>query len=350
MQTITQKAKNVRLDWMFDPYQDLLYFFLPVPLAILMFAAAVSSGSTHALLYSIISVELIGLGSFHQGATWFHFLDKNNRSHYLKGPRGKVNFILVPVLILLLMITGEIFIPALTFLIYMCWTLNHAVQQNIGVLLLYQNGKSENARVPREIQIWSQRLIGLSCALFFFRKFLAGDSPLSDWMWLPIGASFVAGIWYCGLFIKNLSAQISEGKSFNLPEFAFWILSVTYLLPFAFLGNKYEDALLIPLVVHWCQYIGINYVLTSRKYEGESAGDLPSKHPIRLYVISGLALVLFFEAMNAFYKCHSDGLLGQVLTGFILGTGMVHYYLDGIIWRFRDKFPREAILPYLIRQ
>ena len=337
---------------MFNPWQDLLFFFLPVPIAFLMFACAQAFEATNALLFALIAQEVLGLSSFHQGATWFHFLDKSNREHYFVGLKGFVNFLLLPLALFLATVFGEVYAPAFTFFIYVCWSLNHAVQQNIGVLLLYQNGKSEEARIPRDIQVWSQRLMSLCFALMFFRRILLPGTPLSDPFWIPIGICALAGIGYCIAYIVKLCGQLSSGKYLNVPSFMFWLVCVSYLIPFAFLGKNYDDALMIPLIVHWCQYIGINYIVAQRKYEnGERVENLPMQKPVMLYAVSGFTLVAFVAILTYLQKEQGESTLpGQLLKGALLGFGMVHYYLDGFIWRFRDKFPREAMLPYLVRR
>ncbi len=352
MQAIPQNVQSVRFDWMFSPWQDLLFFFLPVPIAFLMFAGAQAFEATNALLFALIAQEVLGLGAFHQGATWFHFLDKSNRDHYLVGFKGFRDFIAAPLALFLVTMAAEVYVPALTFFVYVCWSLNHAVQQNVGVLLLYQNSKSEEARIPRNIQVWSQRWMALCFALMFFRRVLVPGTPLMDLMWVPIGICALTGLGYSILYIVKLANQLAAGKYVNLPGFMFWLVCITYLIPFGLLGKNYNDALLIPLVVHWCQYIGINYVVAQRKYQGGRTENLPMKRPLVLYALSGFSLVGFVALLTYFQsdQGNNQSLSGQLLRGAVLGLGMVHYYLDGFIWRFRDKFPRDAMLPYLVRR
>lgn len=351
MQAIPQNVQSIRFDWMFSPWKDLLYFFLPVPLAFLMFAGAQAFELTNALLFALIAQEVLGLGAFHQGATWFHFLDKSNRDYYLVGWKGKLTFILTPLLLFCATVAGAVYWAPLTFFVYVCWSLNHAVQQNIGILLLYQNSKTEEARIPRDIQVWSQRLMALSFALVFFRRMVLLGTPMSELIWVPIVISAVFGLAYCVAYVVKLASQLADGRYVNLPGFLFWLVCITYLLPFGFFGKNYDDALLIPLVVHWCQYIGINYIVAQRKYSGEHTENLPLKRPVLLYLISGICLILLVSLLSFLQKAQgAEELCGKVLKGAILGLGMVHYYLDGFIWRFRDKFPREAMLPYLVRR
>jgi hypothetical protein len=355
MQAIPQKAKAQSVfgfDWMFSPWQDFLYFFLPVPFAFLLFCGAQAFESTNALLYAVIAQEVIGLGAFHQGATWFHFLDKDNRGHYFTGLKGKLNFVVVPLALFFSFLIGEMYVPALAFLVYVCWSLNHAVQQNIGIMLLYQNGKAQDeAKIPRDVQVWSQRWMAVCFSLLFFKRMLLPGTELAELMWVPIGISGALGVAICAAYIWKVARQVSAGKYLNMPGFLFWLVCITYLLPFGFIGKNYDDAVLIPLVVHWCQYIGINYVVARRKYENGVGDRLPLQRPVLVYVLAGFSLVTTITVLAYFQKMQGDSdMAGKTLRGMILGLGMVHYYLDGFIWRFREKFPREAMLPYLVRR
>lgn len=193
--------------------------------------------------------------------------------------------------------------------------------------------------------------MALCFVLLFFRRVLLAGTELSDMIWVPIFICGIAGLAYCFAFLLSISRQLNSGKYLNLSHFCFWLLCIAYLIPFAFLGKDYDDALMIPLVIHWCQYIGINYVVARRKYEDGHTEDLPAKHPLGLYALSGFGLVSVIAVLTYFQKSYGDNALpGQILRGAILGMGMVHYYLDGFIWRFRDKFPRDAMLPFLVRR
>ncbi len=352
MQSVSSKAQSIRFDWMFSPWQDLLFFFLPIPFAFLAFFVALHFNATSALLYAIITQEILGLGTFHQGATWFHFIDKVNRNHYLSTTKGKFLFIVAPVALFFATAFGSLVLPALTFFIYVCWSLNHAVQQNIGLLLLYQNGKDGNeARIPREIQAWSQRWMALCFSLMYFRKALLGGTPLFDMSFYVVAACGLIGIGYVIAYFVKMASELRSGKHMNFPAFAFWLVCVSYLVPFGFLSENYDFALMIPLIVHWCQYIGINYVVVQRKYGPERIENLPMGKPVLLFAIVGLSVVGLGLAIFGLEQVFAqDQVAKNLLRGSLLGMGMVHYYLDGFIWRFRDQFPREAMLPYLVRR
>jgi len=168
-------------------------FFLPVPFGLLLLWGSSAFEFSNVLLFALIGLEVTALGAFHQGATFFHFLDKTNQEHYFATRKGQFTFILMPLFLLFATIIGDYYLSAITFLIYACWALNHGVQQNIGILLLYQNGNTNEAKVPRSIQAWSQRWIAICCTLLFFQRTVMAGTALSEILYLPIACSVLIG-------------------------------------------------------------------------------------------------------------------------------------------------------------
>jgi len=38
-----------------------------------------------------------------------------------------------------------------------------------------------------------------------------------------------------------------------------------------------------------------------------------------------------------------------VVAGLLVGLANVHYFLDAFIWRFREPYQRQEVLPFLLR-
>lgn len=351
MQTVSQKESSLRFDWMFGQRADLLFFFLPVVLALAIFYGLEQAHALSLAVAIVVLEQAFGLGAFHQGATWFHFFDKVNRSQYLGDFRKFSVYMGIPMLLFAGTVVSDLFFPAFTFFLYICWSLNHAVQQNIGVLLLYHNGRAGEAVVPRPIEAWSQRWAAIFFSLLYADRVLLKHSLTEPfWYVLIAGSGLIAlgaGVAYC----LELAKQVKQEKHVNVPAFAFWLLCMVYLLPFAFLGKNYGDAILIPLVVHWCQYIGINWILAERKYSGELTRNLPISKPMLLMTVVGIALIAVSMSLGLTASfTEEDNMVKRLCVGIVLGLGMMHYYMDGYIWKFRDQFPRETMLPYLVRK
>jgi len=100
-------------------------------------------------LFTLIAREIVGLGAFYQRAIGFHlyFLDKRQRAHYFERWKGKLNFLLLPLFIFFAVLGCVIYFALLTLFIFICSSLNHAVQQNISIALFYNNGNDGEVRI-----------------------------------------------------------------------------------------------------------------------------------------------------------------------------------------------------------
>jgi hypothetical protein len=349
MTAYAPSTTKLRYLWLFGWQNDLLFFFLPIFAGILLFYVFEYANSLKLIFWVAILGQALGLGPFHQGATWFHYFDKRNWHHFFDNRTQRLKYFFVPAIIVLLSAIGIFVCRPLVMLIYIAWSVQHAVQQNFGILLLYHNHKAGEAIAPRDIEQKSIRSAAIFFSLLFFsRIYLNPASPIPGWQ-IIIAASLIWAIYCSALYVKELIKQMRAGAFLNVPALVFWFISVFYLWPFAFLGSKYDDAFLIPLVIHWFQYIGLNLILAKEKYAQNKNADLPMKNAILLYLGVCLIWALFVMAIILFaISFPAESWMSVGLIGIVVGLGMVHYYQDTFIWRFRDSFPRETLLPYLV--
>jgi hypothetical protein len=157
-------------------------------------------------------------------------------------------------------------------------------------------------------------------------------------------------------YVISLDQQVKAGAYINTAAQFFFCTSMISLAPLAFLGNTFAEGYMIPITVHWFQYIAINYVLVQNKYNvKERASNLPLAnfsfaHPMTLFFILclGIVVVTFtISGAKAMSIC-AQPLTQAILAGTILGLGNVHYFLDAFLWKFREPYQRQAILPYLL--
>jgi hypothetical protein len=227
--------------------------------------------------------------------------------------------------------------------------------------LLYHNPRSGEAIVPRELEILTLRLSTLFYVLVAaYRGWLPvfSSSLFSKLYLVALSLVFVAFVTSVVLYLRDLHAQIRAGASFNAPAFFFWILCLSFYMPMAVTQNPL--ALLLPSVLHWIQYIGLNSVMVRRKYSGEQAQFLSlissekaanSKMPGFRFFIYFSPAVLFVQ-FGSYLLCLAvwpqANCINHVWNSAFLGLAMVHYLLDGFIWKFREEYNRKAILPYLV--
>jgi hypothetical protein len=344
-QLATHYNPPVRWHWLLGRKQDLYFFFLPIPFAFLLyFLAHTSTVAQSVILAAFISTGL-GAEKMHLSITWFCYLDKENRDHYLSSKVKTRIFFVVPLLIIALTIAVQLVSPLIVIFITMAWTIQHVLQQNVGILLLYHNKDTGEAIVDRKLETRTQYAAGAFFCLVFFQRALILNTNIVALQVLTA----IAFAWMASLFVfylLELRRQIKDGAHLNASAFAFWLYSCFHLYPLAFMGTSYSEGYLISLFVHWCQYIGLNYNLVKKKYTNTRTGSLPIQKPLLLFF--GFAAVLMTALyFGQFYPLDSSGLLKQLLIGFISAMAMCHYFLDGFIYRFRDPFQRATILPFL---
>jgi len=201
--------------------------------------------------------------------------------------------------------------------------------------------------VPRELE---QRTMWSSSLFFFFlfvQRVMIGKPTLATEILLA--AMLIWALFSCGQYLLEMRKQVREGAYINMPAFGFWLLAVWGFLPLGVLGTNFGDAYLITTIVHWFQYLGLNYILVRNKYKSDDQiHHLPARHPFLLFV--GVCLFLF--GINLILSVASKEVkLGTTVHEFCwsagIGIALCHFFLDAFIWRFREPYQREAVLPYL---
>jgi hypothetical protein len=165
-----------------------------------------------------------------------------------------------------------------------------------------------------------------------------------------VGIAFVSFAGTTLLYLWHLSSQVKQGAYLNMPAFFFWIASILFLLPFALPISNFDVGWILPSLMHWWQYIGLNYVIVKCNYADEHQRQfIPSQRPI-LFFIGFCALITLIQyGPYAFLHFQSPQIqYMNVWNSLFLGLGMVHYLLDGFIWRFREQYNREALLVPLL--
>jgi hypothetical protein len=347
-----QGKARLTFPWIFNQKLDLLFFFLPVILAPLMLMLAQSSFAVNSAFWGILIINSFGLGDFHVGATWFNYFDRKNRSFYASSPAKIRIYYLIPAAIIPLTMFGVIYLPALTVFIYMAWSIQHLVQQNVGLLLLYHNHKQNEAIVGRTLEMRSLHAGAVFFSMIFAQRVLWPSAILSP-IWVTIiaavGLSFFALIIF---YLRELFHKIRQGASLNVPALLFWCLAIFFFAPFALIGKGYTDAILVSNIMHWCQYIGLMYALSFRKYKKDQLKDLPWPRPLIIFVLMGAAMVALLMGIRTAIgpiSLESSPWTIKALLGFVLGMGMIHYWQDAFMWRFREPFYRETVLTFLRR-
>jgi hypothetical protein len=159
--------------------------------------------------------------------------------------------------------------------------------------------------------------------------------------------AFVASV---ALYLWSLFSQVRQGAYLNMPAFLFWLVSILFFVPFALPLGNFDVCWILPSLMHWWQYIGLNYVIVKFKYTSEEETQyLPANRPVLVFAaVCGVVLLLQFGSYCFFNHEFPQKQYMSIWSSFFLGLNMVHYLLDGFIWRFREKHNRDAVLVPLL--
>lgn len=354
MQSINQqtglRASILTFPWMFGRKIDLLFFFFPIVIGTLCFLMTQNSAVAASALWLFLALDAFGAGPFHFGPTWFAYFDKKNLEYWKSNRSKQLIFFLGPPLLIVLTTWGYVNKSTSPFvmLILTLWAVQHLVQQNIGILLLYHNQNAGEAIVNRQLEMRSQHWPAILFALIFLHRIYFNNSTDPGWLIFLALASVVA-LSPVALYLNEMRKQIRDGANLNVPAFGFWLISILCMVPFAFLGKNFGEAWVIPVTLHWFQYIGLNYALVKSKYS-VNRSDLPQVPPLLLFFATCtmffLIALFIFQVAGTIYGAKSN--MSEILMGVWLGLTSCHYFLDAFLWRFREAHARQSILPHLM--
>lgn len=351
---MTSSSQAVKSDkfcfpWMASREFDLLWFFAPLLVAI---AASVClqlpAAASPSLLFLFI-VNAFGIGPMHQGPTWFFYFDKKNSQYWAQDPKRVALYYVAPLLVGATSVYLAVTTPWLGLTVTTLWGVQHFVQQNLGIVLLYHNKNANEALPNRDLlsrSLWTPSIFFVS--VFFYHQLFAGVE--SYWAMAAFAALALLALFDIARYLNNILKQVSAGASLNVPAFIFWLTSVLYFIPFVWPGQRVETAFLIPGTMHWCQYIGLNLILVRYKYQDEKRKfDIPFNAQALMAVLcfGSLAIYMATHAIRLDFSPNSFNF--KFMLGLSVAMSNIHYFQDAFFWRFREQFQRDSIMPYLLQ-
>ncbi|MGB7848166.1 MAG: hypothetical protein WBL63_21325, partial [Candidatus Acidiferrum sp.] len=139
-----------------------------------------------------------------------------------------------------------------------------------------------------------------------------------------------------------------RAKPMRTPELTFVLSSLLLFHPYLWVRDL-NLATAGMLMGHYLQYLGIVWLLNRRKYSTpEGSGrqrmlsSISTRTPLLLLALVSVGLVFFVADRGSSW-------LGIRMSYVILwnSLALVHFYLDGLIWAFKDPFVRQSIGPFL---
>ena len=311
----------------FSRYLDLIFIKFPI-LFVLTYLFFLFSFPEQEQKISLL--VLLILAEPHFGATWTIFMDKEMRQIAKSREFDYIQFsiFLLILSILFFIISKNIFY--ILFFLYNAW---HVTKQSIGICKLYSSN-------PLEVKFQNNILCISNILIVFFGAIL----------YLMIGliskeTSFSIGRFFIFLTFLVFFYQLMKYKSFENSLTTFTGISI--FLP-SFFVSKPIHALLAGVTMHYSQYIALTLKLYLSKHKGiysikNVMGILFYVKGYLIWIISYGLLATSLTFIGAINKDFYSNLLILPILGQI-----IHFYLDGLVWQFRDPRIRETNLKHLI--
>lgn len=349
LQSDLSNSRRFRFPWIRNKFFDLTFLLMPLLFGAGLYFLAHLQSVTNYFWLSFILLQAFELGPFHQGISWFAYCDARNRAYFSSSLKRRMIFFAAPVVIVSAITVLALFNVKLVWSLFVVWTVHHLAQQNAGLLLLYHNGRQGEAVVPKKLELTSIHSVAALCFLIHANR-LISHTPMEGVL-LSCGIALLAVtalVSFC-LYLRELRRQLINGAYLNVPAFLFWRACLVFFVPFAFLGREFTDALFISLVAHFCQYIGLNYVLAKEKYKTERKADVRGLPPVLLLLVLCLFSACCLGGINVVVAATKlPATVTAALTGLVLGLNLVHCWLDAFLWKFSEHHHRENTLVFLL--
>ena len=327
--------------WIQSPLFDLSLFTLS-PLAGL-FVILPALASAKGLHVFIAAIYLIAIP--HYVSSFSFYLGDENLAYYRT---RRLTFFAGPALIFITVMTLRLtkMDAAVQSTLYV-WNVFHVSMQSAGILSLYRR---LNGGLLLESRFARATILGVNGSLAFlhidrfppiYQNLLRMHVPI--WT-IRVGFLSVAVV---GM-VFYLNSLRRRAKPMRAPELTFLLSTLLLFHPYLWVRDL-DLATFGMLMGHFLQYLGIVWLLNRRKYSNlEGSGhqrllfSISTNTPLLLLALVSAGLV-FFVAQK------SSALLGVPMSYVILwnSLALVHFYLDGLVWAFKNPFVRKSIGPYL---
>jgi hypothetical protein len=335
-------AAAARPVWIHSPGLDLPLLILSPLVGVAMVLSQVATGK----MWAPLAVSYL-VGIPHYLSTLTFYMGDDNRGHYrARWPAFFMGPLLIVAAVLSLRLAG-IHAPVLAAIFV--WNIFHVARQSAGILSIYRrlNRGPECERIPAHRAILA---VNATMAVWNIEAF----APLND-AFVAIHASIpgllrAAGVVASLVTLAQLGlARRKRTEPISFPEGAFLLTSLLLFHPYLWVEDS-GLATLGMLTGHFFQYLAMVWLVHRRKYgvhPGGSAaqrllGRISSHGTVLLgaIVASGLLLYAFTKVTEA---------MGANMAYIIVWNTMVliHFYLDGLIWAFRNPFVRASLGPYV---
>jgi hypothetical protein len=334
--------------WIESPVFDLTFFVLSplVGLGLLLFAPHGPS------LPAMVLGALLGIP--HYLSTFvFYLWDENHeyhRSRWLAFFGGPV--VIMAVYTGLMLLDLFVIVGSVIFI----WNAYHVARQNCGIASLYRH--RAGVTDPAQRSTINGAIVGVSLALTFWHaadhpqlpRVLARIHPSAiDLLRIALVVTAVMALWRFGTGLRD---RYRAGQRVGLGEACFLGTSLLMFHPYLWVRNS-SVATLGMLLGHFVQYLGLVWLVHRRRFaKSVSIGSSLQRGLARVSTNLGLLLGLCLLTGGAFLVSQilgrTDATVNSYSEGFLLLLALMHFYLDGLFWAFKDPQVRRTIGPLVI--
>jgi hypothetical protein len=264
----------------------------------------------------------------HFGATWTIFFYKKNYNFFKE---NKHIFYTGSVLIILFSILGFFLFQNIFFLIFFAFNLFHVTRQSLGVCKIYNNN-NKNINFQKNL-IYFFNLIFFLIGIFRFYIPLI-DEEKAFILSITIAFSLIIFSLYELIIYKSVKNTLTT------------LTGATIFFPICFVSNPIH-AILLGVTMHYSQYI----MVTAKVYFGRKnlLNFLKKENVINIFKTRFFITILFYGIIMAIFSASGKAdisLIKNLILIPIIGQ-MLHFYLDGFLWKFSESHNRDATLKHL---
>jgi hypothetical protein len=230
------------------------------------------------------------------------------------------------------------------------WNIYHVSLQSAGILSIYRR---LNGGDPREKRWASMTILSVNAVMSFW--FIKYFSPLNDLLVLihPMVPQILRYVCLVTALISGTGYAIQllrRPGPIRVPERVFLGSSLVLFHPYLWMRDDHAAAVTM-LTGHFIQYLGIIWLLNRRKYAQQAGGSVAQQLLIKICSRPQRVLGSLMVLGTLFLLMDQGSRLVGMHTGYSVvwaALVLIHFYVDGLVWAFRNSFVRKTVGPYLV--
>jgi tetratricopeptide (TPR) repeat protein len=331
--------------WIFGPLHDMAFVVLtPLPI-LLTFAVAQRRAWMDGLLTFLLTLATA------------HYLPGILRAYGDRAlfRRFRIRLIVAPLFLYSVTATFAYLNLHIVLLLALVWGQWHWMMQVYGFARIYDAKAMPGARTPAWLDkamclMWFGMcvfVLNVDLPSYVTSFYVSGGPriPTDAFMWFT-RAWLAVTVALTAIYLIRTYSSIREGRSPNPLKFVFIAVTFLYLSYTAGVVERPLMGLAMFESWHDVQYLAIVWLFNlNRARQATDAGPFIRFmfRPRAVLVVAYVGLCLAFGWLTHAWTLFSDDRVIRIVVSLVSATGMLHYYLDGFIWKIREKETSQAL-------